>query len=131
MNARQEMIDVHLQARALLALPGNDFSWSSWEDSSAALSELDGLIAVLEGGQVPRKLDLSVLFAPTGPIQEASLSSGWANVFLELAAKYDDVEARVYKSPFSDEEIEEARKRPDSGITLAEFWEKVKRGEWK
>ena len=35
------------------------------------------------------------------------------------------------KSPFSDEEIEEARKRPDSGITLTEFWDKVKRGEWK
>ncbi|MCI0703775.1 MAG: hypothetical protein L0241_22175 [Planctomycetia bacterium] len=35
------------------------------------------------------------------------------------------------KSPVSDEEFEEARKSPDSGITLAEFWEKVQRGEWK
>lgn len=35
------------------------------------------------------------------------------------------------KSPFSDEEIEEARTRPDSGITLTEFWDKVKGGEWK
>ncbi|HXD89269.1 MAG TPA: hypothetical protein VN641_22445 [Urbifossiella sp.] len=35
------------------------------------------------------------------------------------------------KSPFTDVEIEEARKRPDSGITLAEFWEKMNRGEWK
>jgi hypothetical protein len=35
------------------------------------------------------------------------------------------------KSPFTDEEIEEARKSPNSGITLAEFWEKVKRGEWR
>lgn len=34
-------------------------------------------------------------------------------------------------SPFTDEEIEEARKSPNSGITLAEFWEKVKRGEWR
>jgi hypothetical protein len=37
----------------------------------------------------------------------------------------------VVKSPFTDEQIEEARKSPNSGITLAEFWEKVKRGEWR
>lgn len=35
------------------------------------------------------------------------------------------------KSPFTDEEIEEARKSPNSGVTLAEFWEMVKRGEWR
>ena len=35
------------------------------------------------------------------------------------------------QSPFTDEQIEEARKSPNSGITLAEFWEKVKRGEWR
>lgn len=34
------------------------------------------------------------------------------------------------KSPFTDEEIEAARKEPDSGVTLAEFWKKVERGEW-
>ena len=36
-----------------------------------------------------------------------------------------------FKSPISDEEFEEARKRPDSGITLAEFWRQVERGEWR
>ena len=35
------------------------------------------------------------------------------------------------KGPLTDDEFEEARKSPNSGITLAEFWEKVKRGEWK
>ncbi len=35
------------------------------------------------------------------------------------------------KSPISDEEFEAARKSPSSGVTLAEFWEKVKRGEWR
>jgi hypothetical protein len=35
------------------------------------------------------------------------------------------------KSPISDEEFEIARKSPDSGITLAEFWKKVERGEWR
>jgi hypothetical protein len=35
------------------------------------------------------------------------------------------------KSPISDEEFELARKSPDSGITLEEFWKKVERGEWR
>jgi hypothetical protein len=35
------------------------------------------------------------------------------------------------KSPISDEEFEEARKSPDSGITLQEFWKRVERGEWR
>ena len=35
------------------------------------------------------------------------------------------------KSPVSDEEFEEARKSPDSGISLAEFWRRVQAGEWK
>jgi hypothetical protein len=35
------------------------------------------------------------------------------------------------KSPVSDEEFEKARKSPDSGIALEEFWKRVERGEWK
>lgn len=35
------------------------------------------------------------------------------------------------KSPVSDEEFEEARKSPDSGISLTEFWKRVQNGEWK
>ncbi len=35
------------------------------------------------------------------------------------------------KSPISDEEFEKARKSPDSGITLEEFWKRVERGEWR
>ncbi|HEY3788055.1 MAG TPA: hypothetical protein VGL71_04330 [Urbifossiella sp.] len=36
-----------------------------------------------------------------------------------------------FKSPISDEEFEEARKRPSSGISLSEFWKLMERGEWK
>lgn len=34
-------------------------------------------------------------------------------------------------SPFTDAQIEEARKEPDSGIALDEFWRLVQRGEWR
>jgi hypothetical protein len=34
-------------------------------------------------------MTLDVLFLPTGPIQEVSLSSGWGDEFLQLAERYD------------------------------------------
>jgi hypothetical protein len=82
----QELITVLKQARALLALESNDFSWSSWKDQNRAISEIDSIIAALENGSIP---EIGFLFAPTGPIQEVSLSSGWENEFLELAEQFD------------------------------------------
>lgn len=74
------------EARALIARDGNDFLWSSWIDQDHAIAEIDSIIAELKDGSVP---EIGVLFAPTGPIQEVSLSSGWGNEFLELAKRFD------------------------------------------
>jgi hypothetical protein len=94
--AHQELIDVLRQARNLLAQTDNDFAWSSWENTNEALRELDRIIAIIEGGLLPPRLDVVVLFAPTGPIQEVSLSSGWAWEFLALSQRFDTIEQRVY-----------------------------------
>lgn len=94
--SRRALLDVLREARGLLALPGNDFVWSSWQDEDAALLELDTLIAALEAGRLPSRLDLSILFAPTGPIQEVSISSGWADEFLVLASRFDRAAERAY-----------------------------------
>jgi hypothetical protein len=94
--ANQELIDILRQARKLLARPDNDFAWSSWANGNEALRDLDRIIATIEGGALPPRLDVAVLFAPTGPIQEVSLSSGWAWEFLALSQRFDAVEQRVY-----------------------------------
>jgi hypothetical protein len=94
--ARAELRRVLQDARSLIALPNNDFAWSSWQDPDAALQEIDGLIAALEAGQSPSRLGMSVLFAPTGPIQEVSLSSGWVREFLALSARFDAAEEAFY-----------------------------------
>lgn len=91
-----ELVEALRESRALLALPSNDFAWSSWEDAAAALAELDAHIAAIEGGQLPPQLDLAVLFAPTGPIQEVSVSSGWGREFVAVAARFDAAAERVY-----------------------------------
>jgi hypothetical protein len=85
----QNLIAVLSIARKLLAKPENDFIWSSWEGSSDALEEIDGLLAQLEAGDRPWRGSLEILFLPTGPIQEVSVSSGWGHEFLELANRFD------------------------------------------
>src|SRR5215212_1104859 len=84
-----ELLSVLEAARRLLAADNNDFTWSSWQDSDDALSEIDTLLAELRSGVAPTALTLHGLFAPTGPIQEVSLSSGWGDAFIELAERFD------------------------------------------
>ena len=98
--AREELASVLREVRSLLARPGNDFAWSSWVDADAALAEVDRLIAALEAGRLPSRLAVSALFAPTGPLQEVSLSSGWADEFLALAARGDAAVEAAYNSPW-------------------------------
>jgi len=39
-----DLLTVMLEARRLIALPENDFTWSSFIDQEAALEEIDGFI---------------------------------------------------------------------------------------
>lgn len=94
--ARDELVDVLRDARPLLALPGNDYCWSSWADADAAFAEVDGLIAELGAGRLPPRLAVEVLFAATGPVGEVALSSGWAGLYLKVAERCDAAVAAAY-----------------------------------
>ena len=94
--AREKLVAVLREAAVLLARPQNDFAWSSWEDAGEAQTEISRHIAALEAGELPPRLQLTVLFAPTGPIQEVSISSGWGEEFLSLAERFDRAERRAY-----------------------------------
>lgn len=89
MARASELIEVLQLARTAVAHPGNDFSWSSWEDATAALKELDGYIDALQSGQSVEPLKLEVLFAATGDLCEVSLSSGWSEGYLRLSERFD------------------------------------------
>lgn len=85
----EELIAVFLRAREALSRPDNDFSRSSWHGPDDAVQEIDQILAKLRAGALPDELEMKVLFAATGPIQEVSLSSGWGQAFLELADDFD------------------------------------------
>lgn len=84
------LLDIFHRARDLVARPDNDFAWSSWRDAEHALEEIDAIISRLRNGETPDMSSMSILFSPTGPMQELSLSSGWGNRFLQLASEFDE-----------------------------------------
>jgi len=95
-ECRQALINVLREARELLGRPGNDFSWSSWAGASAAIKEIDGLIASIEAGRLPDRIRIDMLCVVTGPICEVSVSSGWGEEYMELAERMDAAVDGVY-----------------------------------
>jgi hypothetical protein len=93
----EELIEILFSSIELLSLPDNDFCWSSWVDQNDAVTEINDIITELQNGQIPERLKVTVLFVVTGPIQEVSLSSGWADAFIKLADKYDEIEKLVWQ----------------------------------
>lgn len=93
-GAKETLLRILRDTRVLLALPDNDFAWSTWDNAAAALAELDGFIADIEAGRRFDRPKLSLRFAPTGDIQEVSVSSGWGDQFCLLAECFDSAFAR-------------------------------------
>jgi len=86
---KPSLVAVLAEARARLADPRNDFTWSSWEGTEDALAELDRHIASVEKGEIPLR-SLSVIFAPTGPMQEVAVQSGWGGELLAIVDRFDE-----------------------------------------
>lgn len=61
--------------------------------ASDIIAVLDRSILAIELGKRPNCDELKLLFAPTGALQETSISNGWAEEFLSLSAKFDDLMA--------------------------------------
>jgi len=95
---REELVEVLKAARELVRRPDNDFSWSSWDDSDAAVMELSAYITTIEAGWLPPRLQMAVVFAPTGPLGEVAQASGWQQEFLAIAARFDAAEVNVYET---------------------------------
>src|SRR5205823_5393284 len=73
----------------VLKLPGSDVSWSHYKSAEEAVQDIHQHIARLQEGDFSKIDDLKLLFAPTGGLQEISVSSGWGESFLVLAAQFD------------------------------------------
>ncbi len=95
-NPLESLIHVLESTLELVSIPENDFCWSYWSDEKDAQKEILGLINLIENGVLPKRVKIAVIFAPTGPLQEVGLSSGWAEAFLKVAERYDEVESLLW-----------------------------------
>ncbi|HLO98993.1 MAG TPA: hypothetical protein VK171_10400 [Fimbriimonas sp.] len=84
------LTDILTRSRELVARPQNDFMYSSCLDQEDALRELDHCLEKDHAGTLTAR-EISILFAPTGPMQELAMSSGWSDEFLLLADEFDAV----------------------------------------
>jgi hypothetical protein len=73
----ESLLEVMLEARRLVAGDDDDL-----------LREIDAHIAALRGGR-GNPAAIEILFLPTGPLQELSLSGGWGDEFCALADRFD------------------------------------------
>jgi hypothetical protein len=86
----QSLMNLLDDVRLLVRRPNNNYLWSAWNGPEDALRELDAIEKKIAGGAVPTRA-LKLLFAATGSLQELSVSSGWGNEFLRLAARCDTI----------------------------------------
>lgn len=87
----ETLIHILESAIELVQIPDNNFSWTGWASSEEATREICELKLAFESGVLSSQRKIGFLFAPTGPIQELSISSGWGNLFLKVAEKYTQV----------------------------------------
>ena len=92
---KQILLDVLQSAKELISRQGNDFSWSGWDNAAEALAEIQGIEEQIANNDFSCLRTVNVLFLPTGPMQELSISSGWADEFLGLAERFDEVIQRL------------------------------------
>jgi len=87
----KEMLQILQAVIFLLSRPDNDFTWSSWGNQQNAIEYVSAIIDELRSGHISDFTKLAVLFAPTGPIQEVSINSGWIEEFMQLAVIFDRI----------------------------------------
>jgi hypothetical protein len=83
------------ETQRFLNREGNDFSWSSWNDAREADAEIGRHLERIGQADYSELISLQALYAPTGPIQQVSLSSGWGREFLAVAERFDKEVSRL------------------------------------
>lgn len=83
-----QLINILLKVQDKIT-PETDVLWTSYNTPGELAAAIDKCIVLLTQGKDYVVNDIALLFAPTGALQEVSLSNGWEYEFLEFAADID------------------------------------------
>lgn len=73
----------------LLLRPETDVSWSNFNCVDEVLNKISALENDINNRKTDSFNELLFLLAPTADLQEISISSGWAEEFLDIAEKIE------------------------------------------
>lgn len=89
MENSSELVDILLEVKQLLSSQDTDITWTHYSSVIEVISDLDVYIEALMKDSRFNLRELQIFFAPTGVLQEISMSSGWGKEFLEIAKRFD------------------------------------------
>lgn len=83
------IIEILKEVRDIIDSPDTDVAWSRYNTVEEVVEDLELHIKKMTINEESAIENLKVLFAPTGSLQEISISSGWGCKFLEIASRFD------------------------------------------
>ena len=89
-NKIVDLIGVLESVRKLITMPATDVAWSHFDSKEEVIDELNEHVRRLQSNDFTNISELTILFAPTGDLQEIALSSGWAEEYLIVAESFDN-----------------------------------------
>ncbi|WP_261305933.1 hypothetical protein [Paenibacillus andongensis] len=91
MESQILFVEILREVRNLIDSPYTDVTWSSYNTTEEVLSAVDIYIIRLTERDNSVLSELKLFFAPTGPLQDISINSGWSNKYLDISSRFDDI----------------------------------------
>lgn len=88
---KHELVEIliNMKQRAKVA---TDVGWSSrFSKPSDIVNFIDECIANFDGDEKRILWEIELLFSPTGTFQELSMANGWAQDYITIASRVDDI----------------------------------------
>ncbi len=90
-DARLRLFAVLAATRAMIARSTEEgWGLEKPEQAGADLDQIIDAIFCHDSKGLPKHWTL--LYAPTGPLQEIAMANGWSDAYMKLAAEYDDLQ---------------------------------------
>ncbi len=85
----KEIIKVLEKVKEIIGNYQMDLSYSTYRSEEELVNDLELYISKLKANNFSCNKQISLLFAPTGDLQEIAIDSGWSEEYMELAEIID------------------------------------------
>lgn len=89
MEKQEEIIKIVDTVIEIVTTNEQDIVWSYYDSVSDLVADLNDIKKRIGNSEKRWRIELTLLFAPTGALQEIALSSGWSEKYLKLASRID------------------------------------------